>query len=162
MPSCLVTLEPRLGSLVAFSNISWFYVIQSKKYLCFPSLSEHKSQGQPCFWCLPAVLHIRELDQLFVLLWDFFFSSMRSNLMHTGDNCLYWGALVKWEIMLIRKTFIPIRSWSDAALCCTTSISLSIIQTRPLWCHEMICWGSSLYSSSQAFPKLVFGVFHKD
>lgn len=39
----------------------------------------------------------------------FFFPSMRSNLMHTGDNCLYWGALVKWKIMLIRKTFIPMR-----------------------------------------------------
>lgn len=35
--------------------------------------------------------------------------------MHTGDKCLYWGALVKWKIMLLRKTFFHIR-WGGEAL----------------------------------------------
>lgn len=155
MPSSLVTLGPRLDSLVAFSNISWFYVIQSKKYLGFLPCRSIKVKDSNV-WCLPAVLHIRELDQLFVLLWGlfFFFHAFKS-----GDNCLYWGALVKWKIMLIRKTFIPIR-WGLTQLCAVRSLPSLQALFKPDLCRVMRWF--ALYSSSQAFPKLLFGVFHKD
>lgn len=41
----------------------------------------------------------------------FFFHAFKS-----WDDCVYWGALVIWKIMLIRKTFIPVR-WGLVQLC---------------------------------------------